>query len=142
MKLAGYINSDDGWESVKKQGIKTLLTGSSLIIWPEGHRTRDGRLLRFRNGAFKLAVETGTPILPVCVLGSDSVLPPGCRFLNPGHVKIILLPPIYPKNLCDINKAVTTLKKETKAAISAELEKNNGYSFVSSQSSEHTPAVS
>ncbi len=121
MKLAGYINSNDGWEKVKRQGSERLEAGSSLTIWPEGHRSRNGRLLRFHNGAFKLAVETGYPIIPVCILGSDIILPPGKRLLNPGHVQMILLPPIYPPKNIDSNEAVSILKKKTKSMIGEKL---------------------
>lgn len=122
MKLAGYVNSNDGWESVKNQSLRVLQSGSSITIWPEGHRSRNGHLLRFRNGAFRLAVETGYPILPVCILGSAHVLPPGSRLLNPGEVKLILLPPIYPPGkITDIHEAVSHLKKEAKTVISTVL---------------------
>ncbi len=124
MKLAGYINSDLGWKALIEQGREVLQSGSSITIWPEGHRSRDGRLQRFRKGAFMLAVETGYPVLPVCIFGSGQILPPGSRFLNPGQVEIIILPPIYPPKLPDIHEAVTLLKKETYLAIQAELSKH------------------
>jgi len=124
MHLAGYINSDSGWKTLLDKGRKVLESGSSITIWPEGHRSRDGKLQRFRGGAFRLAVETGYPILPVCILGSGDILPPGRRFLNPGHVEMILLKPIYPKDMQDNHEAATILRKETRSAINSELAKN------------------
>ena len=88
-------------------------------------------------------METGTPILPVCVLGSGKVLPPGSRLLNPGKVRMILLPPIYPEQLDDTKEMVTALKKKTRAAIHAELLKQKEYSLSSPRTSHHYhPAVS
>lgn len=136
MRLAGYINSNTGWGAVKSQGLARLKSGCSLIIWPEGHRTRDGQLLRFRNGAFRLAVESGYPILPVCIIGSGNILPPGGRLLNIGRVCIILLPAIYPSKTDDVNKAVSDLKNKTKEAIRTELTRKGDIPHLSSQLSE------
>ena len=98
MRLAGYVNAEAGWDEVRKNCGRLLEKGSSVTIWPEGHRSRDGRLGRFKNGAFALSVETGFPIVPVCILGSGEVLPPGCRLLIPGTVRLVVLEPVYPEN--------------------------------------------
>ena len=94
MRLAGYVNVEAGWDKVCRECKSLLEAGSSVTIWPEGHRSRDGSLGRFKNGAFALAVEGGYPIVPVCILGSGSVLPPGEIFLTPGRVKLIVLDPV------------------------------------------------
>jgi len=98
MRLAEYVNSEDGWDEMSRQCRDLLGAGSSITIWPEGHRSRDGRLGRFKNGAFALAVQTGYPIVPVCILGSGIVFPPGSKLLTPGIVKLIVLDPVYPEN--------------------------------------------
>jgi len=121
MRLAGYINTKDGWKGIEKQGKKLLASGCSIIIWPEGHRSRDGRLTRFKNGAFRLACSTGAPILPVCILGTDRVMPPGNRLLTPGIVKMILLPPIVAQKCGDSPECVSTLKDRAREAIATEL---------------------
>jgi 1-acyl-sn-glycerol-3-phosphate acyltransferase len=97
MRLAGYIDISDGWEKIRHIGAHRLRDGASISIWPEGHRSRNGRLGRFRRGAFQLAFETGTPILPVTIIGSGRVLSPGKRLLSPGRVRIIVHEPIYPQ---------------------------------------------
>ncbi len=124
MRLAGYINSTSGWEHVQKAGTRLLDSGCSLIIWPEGHRSRDGRLRRFKNGAFQLALATGRPIVPVCIVGSRQVLPPGKRFLSPARIKVILLPTIMPSGSSDNPEDIRSLKIRTKTAIGAELDKH------------------
>jgi 1-acyl-sn-glycerol-3-phosphate acyltransferase len=98
MRLAGYVNAEAGWEKVRENCRRLLEAGSSVTIWPEGHRSRDGRLGRFKNGAFALSVETGFPVVPVCIIGSGKVLPPGCRVLTPEKVSLVVLEPIYPES--------------------------------------------
>lgn len=121
MHLARYIDSTRGWPHVQAEGKKLLAQGCSLIIWPEGHRSRDGQLRRFKNGAFQLALATGRPIVPVCILGSREMLPPGSRLLNPARVRVVLLPPISPVGDANNPDAIKILKERTKAAIIATL---------------------
>jgi len=128
MRLAGYINSTNGWEHVQREGNRLLESGCSLVIWPEGHRSRDGRLRRFKNGAFQLALATGRPIVPVCVVGSRQMLPPGQRFLSPARIRVILLPAIMPSGSNDNPDDIRSLKDRTKGAIAAELGKHASFS--------------
>jgi 1-acyl-sn-glycerol-3-phosphate acyltransferase len=122
MRLAGYINIADGWEAILQIGAARLHAGASLSIWPEGHRSRDGRLGRFRKGAFQLAFETGYPILPVSIIGSDRILPPGRRFLSPGRVRIILHNPIFPeKSDLPPTEQISAMRDQARAVIGKSL---------------------
>lgn len=125
MRLARYINADDGWEKVCEKSIQLLQSGTSLIIWPEGHRSRDGRLGRFKNGAFALAVKTGYPVLPVCILGSGKFLPPGKRMMSPSRIKIILLDPIYPDMHNDREQEIIKLRNIVQGVIRKTLQEDN-----------------
>lgn len=121
MGMARYINANAGWDQVLREGRKLMERGSSLIIWPEGHRSRDGRLRRFRNGAFRLAVQTGRPIVPVCIKGTYKLLPHGRRLLTPSRISMVVLPPIYPEPQDRTADAVRLLKQKTLAAMTCEL---------------------
>lgn len=60
---------------------RTILEAGELFgIYPEGTRSHDGRLYRGRTGVARLALETGVPVIPVAVLGTDAVAPPGKKF--------------------------------------------------------------
>jgi 1-acyl-sn-glycerol-3-phosphate acyltransferase len=124
MRLAGYIDSTNGWEHVQRAGTRLLESGCSLIIWPEGHRSRDGRLRRFKNGAFQLALAANRPIIPVCIVGSRQILAPGKRLLSPARVKVILLPAIMPSGSSDNPEDIMSLKTRTKEAIGTEMDKH------------------
>lgn len=118
MKIAGYVNTADGWNLISRQCAKLLTEGVSIIVWPEGHRSRDGKLGRFRKGAFQLSAETGYPLQPVCILGSEKILYPGTRLLNPGRVTLILLDPIYPNTKDkDKNIKINNLRQKSFDAI-------------------------
>jgi 1-acyl-sn-glycerol-3-phosphate acyltransferase len=130
MRLAGYINIADGWETILQLGAQRLREGASLSIWPEGHRSRDGRLGRFRKGAFQLAFETGYPILPVSIIGSDRILPPGRRFLSPGRVRIILHDPIFPEESDKSpTEQITAMRDQARAVIEKSLALNRPKPF-------------
>jgi 1-acyl-sn-glycerol-3-phosphate acyltransferase len=59
---------------------KILESGELFGIYPEGTRSHDGRLYRGKTGVARLALETGAPVIPVAVLGTDVVAPPGKKF--------------------------------------------------------------
>jgi len=59
---------------------KILAAGQLFGIYPEGTRSHDGRLYRGKTGVARLALETRAPVIPVAVLGTDKVAPPGKKF--------------------------------------------------------------
>jgi 1-acyl-sn-glycerol-3-phosphate acyltransferase len=59
---------------------RVLDEGGLFGIYPEGTRSHDGRLYRGKTGVAKLAIETGVPVIPVAVVGTDVVAPPGKKF--------------------------------------------------------------
>jgi 1-acyl-sn-glycerol-3-phosphate acyltransferase len=67
-----------------------ISAGISVVVFPEGTRSRDGKLLRFKKGGFLLAVQTGTAIVPVTINGSGALLPPGAWRLQPGTIEVTL----------------------------------------------------
>lgn len=122
MRLAGYVNAAMGWENVLNVGEKLVKQGCSLVVWPEGHRSRDGSLGRFRNGAFLLACEMNCPVVPVCMKGTAEVMPPGSRLLDPGPVDMVLLPLHKPDRSSDMTRCVYNLKHRVRDAVQAELQ--------------------
>lgn len=68
--------------------------GRSVVIFPEGTRSRSRRLQSFKRGPFVLAEETDVLILPVYIEGAGNVMPPGKFLMKPGKLKITCLDPI------------------------------------------------
>jgi 1-acyl-sn-glycerol-3-phosphate acyltransferase len=99
MRLAGYLDVESmDWRRTLRKGAKTLANGGSVLFFPEGHRSRDGNLQRFFSGPFKLAVETGAKILPLCITGTDTLLPRNRWLMSPATIRLAALPPIDPKD--------------------------------------------
>ena len=71
-----------------------IVNGTSVIFFPEGTRSTDGRLLRFKRGAFRMAIDLGLPILPLTVTGTRKVLPANTSDLMPGSAQLIIHEPI------------------------------------------------
>ncbi len=68
--------------------------GYSLVILPEGTRTRDGRLRPFKRGGFLLAMESGLEILPIVQVGAGRINRRGSRLVRPGRLEVFFEPPV------------------------------------------------
>jgi len=68
--------------------------GKSLMVFPEGTRTPDGRLQAFKHGAFKIAVRARVPIVPVAIRGTFELLPKSSLAPHPGRVDVFICAPI------------------------------------------------
>lgn len=71
-----------------------IVDGTSVIFFPEGTRSRDGKLKPFKKGAFRMAIDLGLPILPLTVTGTRDVLPAGTSDLLPGTATLIIHEPV------------------------------------------------
>jgi 1-acyl-sn-glycerol-3-phosphate acyltransferase len=82
-----------GWAS------RLTSNGLSLIVFPEGTRSRDGRVARFKGGSFYLALEAGLPVVPLSVVGSRHIMLKGRVTTYPGEVRLIVHEPIDTRGL-------------------------------------------
>ena len=89
------------------------------MFFPEGTRSRDGQLKRFKKGAFRMAIDLGLPILPLTVTGTRDVLPAGTSDLMPGSARLIIHPPIPVDGLTSDD--CTRLMEETRSVIASSL---------------------
>ena len=67
---------------------RLLAAGWSLVVFPEGTRSRSGEIGRFRPGVGLIAARSGCPVLPVRILGTHDILPPGARRPHRGRVEV------------------------------------------------------
>jgi 1-acyl-sn-glycerol-3-phosphate acyltransferase len=99
MRFSGYVPLDRegagaGRRSIARAAQLVKEKGYSFLIYPEGTRSFDGKLLPFRRGGFFLALESGAPIVPVSVKGTYELMPRGKWRVRKGPVKITLHEPI------------------------------------------------
>lgn len=98
MKRGGYIPLDRGDGRKALQSIDdaatTIHQGKSVVLFPEGTRTPDGKLLPFKRGGFILARKADVPVVPVTINGSRGVNPANQIRLYSGNIHIALHPPI------------------------------------------------
>ena len=125
MHLNRYIPLRRGdRESVKQmlaQAEQTLRAGNSLMIFPEGTRSRDGALRPFKAGAFELALKTGLPLLPIALSGTFEALPRRGVVLRGRHpIRVELLPPTPPEAY--EGQSAEALMETTRGRILAALE--------------------
>ncbi len=76
------------------EAVEYLKEGVSFLIYPEGTRSLDGRLLPFKKGAFVMAIKAGVPVVPVAVVGAHRVMRKKELVIHPGEIVVRFQPPI------------------------------------------------
>lgn len=86
-------NRDKARRSVDRGALR-IRKGPSLMVFPEGTRSADGRLRPFKSGAFVMAIRAGVPLLPVAIRGTFDVVPKSRLAVHPGPVELVVGTPI------------------------------------------------
>ena len=84
-------------EEVQARCLKLLKSGTSLVIFPEGKRTKTGEMGRFHTGAFRLACLANVPIVPLVFENTRAVFPAHSKLIHPQRLRISLLDAIFPE---------------------------------------------
>ncbi len=124
MRLGKYVpvsrgNSREDAQRSVDAAADALNSGLHMTIFPEGTRSPDGRLLPFKKGAFFLAEQTGAPIIPVVISGTERMMPKGSQRITPGEAYIRFLAPIHPQDATSRED----LMERVRAAMEKELER-------------------
>ena len=115
--VAGHIFVDRSNPRAALQSMdhikKGLVDGISTVIFPEGTRTKTGEMGRFKQGAFKIAMDMGLPVVPLSLGGFFKAMPSGQAFANPrARVSLHIGKPIDISQFNDINEAMEYLRNE------------------------------
>jgi 1-acyl-sn-glycerol-3-phosphate acyltransferase len=100
-----------------REAVRLLQAGHVVMIFPEGARSRDGSVGRFKLGAFRLAVSVGAPVLPVTIGGGWASWPPGRALPRRGRMTITYHPVVRPDASLDARDAAQRLAERTRTAI-------------------------
>src|SRR5262252_2443535 len=98
-------NRDAAIQSIRRAS-EVMRHHINMTLFPEGTRSRDGRLLPFKKGPFHLAAETGFPIVPITILGTYEMMPKGNMIVRPGTATLVFHPPIDPKQFASRDELV------------------------------------
>jgi 1-acyl-sn-glycerol-3-phosphate acyltransferase len=94
MRMRGFIpvdrlNRERSFAAVE-QAVAALKAGRSFLAFPEGTRSRTGRLQSFKKGVFVMAIKAGVPVVPISVSGANKIMRPGDFRIYPGTVRITI----------------------------------------------------
>jgi 1-acyl-sn-glycerol-3-phosphate acyltransferase len=109
MRLGGFIyvkrNDRESRRRAVEDSVARLRNGISLLVFPEGTRSPDGKLLPFHPGPFSMAIEAHVPIVPITVHGSRRLMPKGRNWIQPGEVTLHFHEPIPTTSLTTQDRA-------------------------------------
>jgi 1-acyl-sn-glycerol-3-phosphate acyltransferase len=86
-------NARDAMQSIERAA-QSIRNGNSVILFPEGTRTKDGKLQSFKRGAFALAVKSGVPVVPLTINGTFKIMPKGSLKIRPADISVVIDEPI------------------------------------------------
>ena len=102
-----------------REVVDLLRGGATLCVFPEGTRSRDGRMAPFKGGAFQAAIDAGVEVLPVAIEGAGDVLAPEGLFrVRPGRIVVRIGQP-----LATVGADRQALAQQAQAAVSSMLER-------------------
>lgn len=124
--VAGHIFVDRSNPRAALQSMdhikKELVDGISTVIFPEGTRTKTGEMGRFKQGAFKIAMDMGLPVVPLSLGGFFKAMPSGQTFANPrSRVSLHIGKPIDISQFNDINEAMAAVREKVAEGLSKPL---------------------
>jgi len=121
MRLASLVpvnrqNRDAAIASLRSAA-EVLRSGISMTVWPEGSRSRDGRLLPFKKGPFYLAMESGVPLVPITLVGTHEIWPKGEFVVHPGTATVIFHEPIDPAAFPDQDALMNAVRERIRSGL-------------------------
>ena len=124
MRLGDFVPVDRSDREAAIESVKAatqvLRKGLHMVIFPEGTRSPDGRLLPFKKGPFHLAMESGVPVVPVTILGTFESWPKTRFALRPGRATVVFHKPLDPHNYPDRDSLMKAVRDTIASALPAE----------------------
>ena len=123
-KVAGHIFVDRSNPRAALQSMEhikgELVDGISTVIFPEGTRTKTGEMGRFKQGAFKIAMDLNLPVVPLSLEGFHHAMPARQLFVNPkASTALHIGEPIDLSQFADINEAMTYVREKVEEGLQA-----------------------
>jgi 1-acyl-sn-glycerol-3-phosphate acyltransferase len=129
MRLGSLIPVDRGNREAGIAAVRSaaavLRQGINMIIYVEGHRSFDGKLLPFKKGPFYLATECGVAVVPVTIAGTHYVMPKGRFSIKPGTVTVTFHTPIEPRDFGGRENLMETVRRAIDSGLPPEFQDQN-----------------
>ncbi len=126
MRMAKFVPVERGHRRDAAQAsvdaaADALRSGLHILVYPEGTRSRDGRLSTFKKGPFFLAKETQAPIVPIALSGTQTMMHKGSNAIVPGLARIQLLPAIEPSHFATREELLLAVRTAIAEALPPEM---------------------
>ena len=126
MRMAKFVPVERGHRRDAAQAsvaaaAAALRSGLHILIFAEGTRSKDGRLAAFKGGPFYLAMDTGAPIVPIAISGTQTMMRKHSAAILPGTVRIQFLLPIYPADYKTREELIAAVRTAMIAALPEEM---------------------
>ena len=103
-----------------------LRSGLNILVFPEGTRSKDGRLSTFKKGPFFLAMETMAPVVPVAISGTERMMRKGSAAILPGVARVQMLPAIEPGEFANREELLRAVRDRIAEALPEEMKPLEG----------------
>lgn len=124
-RAAGFIFVDHSTAKAAARSVREaeqrLKNGASVIVFPEGSRTYDGKMIRFKKGAYQMAVDQHLPVVPITLNGPFDVLPIGSFIVHPHKMEMVIHEPISTEGIDTSHKGLQQIAEQTQDIIASAL---------------------
>lgn len=122
MQLGDFIPVDrDGRVESAKQSVeqarRVMESGLHITTFVEGTRSRDGKLLPFKKGPFYLAMETGNPVIPISIWGTEGMMKKGSVRIAPGTAHVVFHAPLWPRDYATREDLMTAVRRSIASSL-------------------------
>ncbi|MDR1938221.1 MAG: 1-acyl-sn-glycerol-3-phosphate acyltransferase [Tannerellaceae bacterium] len=124
-RAAGFVFVDHSTPKAAARSVKeaeqTLAKGGSVVVFPEGSRSRTGKMERFKKGAFQMAADLHLPVVPITLNGPYKVMPIGSCMAKPHRMEMVIHPPVSTEGIEAGHKGLQQLAGHTHQIIASAL---------------------
>ena len=109
-------NREAAVDSVRR-AVEVLKRGLNMVIFPEGTRSRDGRLLPFKKGPFYLAIDSGVSVVPVSMVNTFQIWPKGHFYIKPLTARVVFHRPLNPRDFATRDDLMNAVRDKIASAL-------------------------
>lgn len=122
MRMANFVSVSrrgDRQSAIEsaREAVAALRSGVHILIYPEGTRSRTGRLLPFKRGPFHLALESGAPIIPMTVTGTENMMHKGSMRVLPGTATVHFHAAVNPNDYAGVDALLNAVRERISSAL-------------------------